>query len=86
MSDSITVSLNIFERKFLLLISSRGNEVDMNHNKISPQVIEALEALEKKGAITKFQLIGSNKSFQYKLTSIGSNLVDLIKAQSHDYI
>ena len=79
MTDTITINLNIFERKFLMFVAYSDGERDIDHNGLSPQAIEALDKLEKKGAISKVQIIGTSKTFQYKLTNIGSNLVDLIR-------
>jgi len=80
----ISISLNIFERKFLLYIASNHNEITLNHRDISLDVVKALKSLESKGAVSKVLIIGSPNSYIYKLTSIGTNLVDLIKERSND--
>jgi DNA-binding HxlR family transcriptional regulator len=75
----ITISLNVFERRFLLFIASRGNEVDMDHNGLTTKALDALNTLLVKGAIIRTPLIGRDKTYQYKLTQMGTNLVDIIK-------
>jgi DNA-binding HxlR family transcriptional regulator len=79
MNDIITINLNIFERQFLVFLSERGGRADMKSNILSNHVLDALDALQKKGAISKTRLIGNEETYQYNLTSIGTNLVDLIK-------
>jgi hypothetical protein len=76
----ITIPLDVFERRFLLMLAEREKNIIMNHDVLSLEVIKALENLESKGAISKEKniLIGSNK-YRYRLTDTGSNLVALIK-------
>ena len=78
MSNTITINLNIFERKFLIFLSRQGGVVGLDHYLMKSEVAEALRTLVAKGAITKTSLQGTSK-FEYRLTTIGTNLVDLIK-------
>jgi len=76
----ITIPLNVFERRFLLMLSERERLIIMDHDILTPDVIKALDDLASKGAITKEKniLVGVNKH-RYRLTDIGSNLVTMIK-------
>lgn len=78
MTNTITINLNIFERKFLIFLSFNGGVLGLDHERMTNDVSDALKTLIIKGAITKTQLSGTSKH-EYRLTTIGSNLVDLIK-------
>lgn len=78
MTNPITINLNIFERKFLVFLSTQGGVVGLDHERMTNDVSDALKSLIIKGAITRAQLSGTSK-YEYKLTTIGTNLVDLIK-------
>ncbi len=75
---NITISLNMFERNFLLMLSERGGNQDMDENGLSIPARLELENLKNKGAIDIVPIVGSCMN-NYKLTSIGINLVDMIK-------
>lgn len=83
MSLEITIKLDLFERKFILMIADRSNDVQMNLDQLKPQVVKALDDLEKKGCVYTIPIIGTNSKI-YKLTSTGITLVDMIKADSND--
>ncbi len=74
----ITINLNIFERRFLLYLSVQGGVVGLDHYLMKSEVSDALKTLISKGAISKVKLQGTSK-YEYRLTTIGTNLVDLIK-------
>jgi hypothetical protein len=81
MTDTITIRLDRAERQFLVFLSERGNEVDIDHNGLSENVIKAINELETKMAILSIKVIGTSNTYQYKLTPIGINLVDMIRKQ-----
>jgi hypothetical protein len=81
MTDTITIKLDRAERNFLIFLSERGNEVDIDHNGLSEKAIKAINELETKMAIISIKLIGTSNTYQYKLTPIGINLVDMIREQ-----
>lgn len=78
MADMITINLNVFERRFLVELSKHGNRQTMDTRLLKANTIFALIDLEKKGAIRIEPTLELFRS-EYVLTSIGINLVDLIK-------
>jgi DNA-binding HxlR family transcriptional regulator len=61
-----------------MFLSFNGGVLGLDHERMTNDVSNALKSLVAKGAITKTSLSGTSKH-EYKLTTIGSNLVDLIK-------
>ena len=81
MSESITISLNFQERKFIMMLAERGGRVLMRDNAIQHQAANALQSLVLKSCIDiqPTMIIGSR---EYVLTSIGTNIVDMIKKET----
>ena len=82
-NNTITINLSLFERNFLIYLSERYGESNLNHKGISEDAQKALDRLASKGAVSRIILIGSPDTYRYTLTSMGTNLVDLIKEQSN---
>jgi predicted transcriptional regulator len=75
---TITINLTLAERAFLIFLSQRGGSQIMLDSAVGLEAMKRLdEGLKKKGAITIEKYgIGMHS---YSLTSIGNNLVDMIK-------
>jgi len=76
--ETITISLNVYERRFIGYLADRGGSVIMNKNKFTDNVNKSLASLKDKQIITIEPTIYVGE-YQYKLTSIGTNLVDLVR-------
>ena len=80
MAETITIGLNVFERRFLVYLSENKGRMGMDTNGLSKGVLDALVSLKDKGAMK----IEDSMVLYYKvysLTEVGINLVDLIKKE-----
>jgi hypothetical protein len=80
MNETITIQLNIFERRFLLFLAERGGRLQMENNGLEDNAIKALASLKDKKAIGIEPTLFIGRK-EYILTSIGVNLVDMIKKE-----
>jgi hypothetical protein len=76
--ETITISLNVYERRFIGYLADRGNSVVMTKANFTENVNKALTSLKDKQIITIEPTIYIGE-YQYKLTSIGINLVTLVR-------
>lgn len=73
------VTLTFGQRKVLNMLADRGGSADMDLTNLSREAKDGVADLQVKGLITVVKLVGTPQS-QYKLTDLGVQVVDMIKA------